>query len=111
MFSVVELPELDNGGKGNKLIEIPKAKLTQGERVAGVAVVAEGKGEVTLYAGARKLDPEVVGSGRIQRHRAQRGGACRAVSSAWNDRDERLKGQIPLNPKFPTLLSERRRLW
>ena len=55
MFSVAELPELDNGGKGNKLVEIPKAKLLGGERVAGVAVVSEGAGEVTLYAGARKL--------------------------------------------------------
>ncbi|GAA0259083.1 DNA topoisomerase IV subunit A [Rhodanobacter caeni] len=55
MFSVAELPELDKG-KGNKLIEIPKAKLASGEeRVAGVAVVAESKGEVTLYAGQRKL--------------------------------------------------------
>jgi topoisomerase IV subunit A len=55
MFSVAELPELDNGGKGNKLIEIPKAKLAQGERVAGIAVVGEAKGEVTLWAGQRKL--------------------------------------------------------
>jgi topoisomerase-4 subunit A len=55
MFSVAELPELDKGGKGNKLIEIPKAKLSGGERVAGIAVVGEGKGEVTLYAGQRKL--------------------------------------------------------
>ncbi|MCW5568969.1 MAG: DNA topoisomerase IV subunit A, partial [Dokdonella sp.] len=55
MFSVAELPELDNGGKGNKLIEIPKPKLAAGERVSGVAVVAEGKGEVTVYAGQRKL--------------------------------------------------------
>ena len=55
MFSVADLPELDKGGKGNKLIEIPKAKLADGERVAGIAVVAEGKGEVTLYAGQRKL--------------------------------------------------------
>lgn len=55
MFSVADLPELDNGGKGNKLIEIPKAKLASGERVAGIAVIAEGKGEVTLYAGQRKL--------------------------------------------------------
>ncbi|HET8554957.1 MAG TPA: DNA topoisomerase IV subunit A [Rhodanobacteraceae bacterium] len=55
MFSVAELPELDKG-KGNKLIEIPKAKLLSGdERVAGVAVVAEGSGEVTLFAGQRKL--------------------------------------------------------
>jgi topoisomerase-4 subunit A len=55
MFSVADLPELDKGGKGNKLIEIPKARLGEGERVAGVAIVAEGKGEVTLYAGQRKL--------------------------------------------------------
>jgi len=55
MFSVAELPELDNGGKGNKLIEIPKAKLSTGERVAGIAVINEGSGEVTLYAGQRKL--------------------------------------------------------
>lgn len=55
MFSVADLPELDKGGKGNKLIEIPKAKLADGERVAGIAVVAEGKGEVTLHAGQRKL--------------------------------------------------------
>jgi topoisomerase-4 subunit A len=55
MFSVAELPELDKG-KGNKLIEIPKAKLNSGEeRVAGIAVVTEGKGEITLYAGQRKL--------------------------------------------------------
>ena len=55
MFSVAELPELDKG-KGNKLIEIPKAKLGNGEeRVAGVAVVTEGNGEVTLFAGQRKL--------------------------------------------------------
>jgi topoisomerase-4 subunit A len=55
MFSVADLPELDKGGKGNKLIEIPKAKLADGERVVGIAVVAEGSGEVTMYAGQRKL--------------------------------------------------------
>jgi topoisomerase-4 subunit A len=55
MFSVAELPELDKG-KGNKLIEIPRAKRLSGEeRGAGVAVGAEGTGEVTLYAGQRKL--------------------------------------------------------
>ncbi|MEO7066561.1 MAG: DNA topoisomerase IV subunit A [Rhodanobacter sp.] len=55
MFSVAELPELDKG-RGNKLVEIPKAKLTSGaERVIGIAVVTESKGEVTLYAGQRKL--------------------------------------------------------
>ncbi len=75
MFSVAELPELDNGGKGNKLIEIPKAKLTQGERVAGVAVVAEGKGEVTLYAGARKLILRWSDLVEYNGNRAQRGGS------------------------------------
>ncbi|HET7266685.1 MAG TPA: DNA topoisomerase IV subunit A [Oleiagrimonas sp.] len=56
MFSVAELPELDRG-KGNKLIAIPKAKLESGdERVAGVAVVSEASGGVTLYAGQRKLN-------------------------------------------------------
>jgi topoisomerase-4 subunit A len=55
MFSVAELPELEKGGKGNKLVEIPKARLAAGERVVGIAVVTEGKGEVTLYAGERKL--------------------------------------------------------
>ncbi|MEO7917543.1 MAG: DNA topoisomerase IV subunit A [Dokdonella sp.] len=55
MFSVAELPELDNGGKGNKLIDISKGKLGEGVRVVGVSVVVEGQGEVTLYAGQRKL--------------------------------------------------------
>lgn len=55
MFSVAELPELENGGKGNKLIEIPKPKLASGERLIGAAVVVEGRGEITLYAGQRKL--------------------------------------------------------
>jgi topoisomerase-4 subunit A len=73
MFSVAELPELDKGGKGNKLIEIPKAKLAGGERVAGIAVVTEGTGEVTVHAGQRKLTlrwPDLVNYGG---HRAARG--------------------------------------
>ena len=76
MFSVAELPELDNGGKGNKLIEIPKAKLAAGERVAGIAVVSEGKGEVTLWAGQRKLI--LKWADLVQNYngnRAQRGGS------------------------------------
>ena len=75
MFSVAELPELDNGGKGNKLIEIPKAKLSAGERVAGIAVVAEGKGEVTLWAGQRKLILKWADLVEYNGNRAQRGGA------------------------------------
>jgi topoisomerase-4 subunit A len=74
MFSVAELPELDNGGKGNKLIEIPKARLGEGERVAGVAVVTEGSGEVTLYAGARKLILKWADLVEYNGNRAQRGG-------------------------------------
>ena len=74
MFSVAELPELDNGGKGNKLIEIPKAKLTAGERVAGIAVVSEGKGEVTLWAGQRKLILKWADLVEYNGNRAQRGG-------------------------------------
>lgn len=53
MFSVAELPELEKGGKGNKLIEIPKAKLGT-EQVAGIAVVPEG-GEVLIWSNGRKL--------------------------------------------------------
>jgi topoisomerase-4 subunit A len=74
MFSVAELPELDNGGKGNKLIEIPKARLASGERVAGIAVVAEGKGEVTLWAGQRKLILKWADLIEYNGNRAQRGG-------------------------------------
>ncbi|HSX62611.1 MAG TPA: DNA topoisomerase IV subunit A [Tahibacter sp.] len=74
MFSVAELPELDNGGKGNKLIEIPKVKLADGERVAGITVVAEGKGEVTLYAGARKLTLRWADLVEYGGNRAGRGG-------------------------------------
>ena len=73
MFSVAELPELDNGGKGNKLVEIPKAKLTAGERVAGIAVVSEGSGEVTLYAGQRKLILKWADLVEYNGNRAQRG--------------------------------------
>ncbi|HXD35529.1 MAG TPA: DNA gyrase C-terminal beta-propeller domain-containing protein, partial [Rhodanobacter sp.] len=73
MFSVAELPELDKG-KGNKLIEIPKKHLAEGERVVGVAVVSEGKGEVTLYAGARKLTLKWADLVEYGGNRATRGG-------------------------------------
>ena len=74
MFSVAELPELDKG-KGNKLIEMPKAKLVSGdERVAGIAVVTEGKGEVTLFAGQRKLTLKWSDLVEYGGNRATRGG-------------------------------------
>ena len=53
-FPISELPELDRG-KGNKLIQIPPAKLKSGEeKVIAVASVRMG-GELTLYAGRQKL--------------------------------------------------------
>ena len=53
-FPLKDLPELDRG-KGNKLIQIPPAKLKSGEEtVTAIAVVRQG-GEATLYCGARKL--------------------------------------------------------
>ncbi|KZV14985.1 putative DNA gyrase subunit A, chloroplastic/mitochondrial [Dorcoceras hygrometricum] len=73
MFSVAELPELDKG-KGNKLIEIPKKQLAEGERAVGIAVVAEGKGEVTMYAGARKLTLKWADLVEYGGNRASRGG-------------------------------------
>ncbi|MGH8190276.1 MAG: DNA topoisomerase IV subunit A [Rhodanobacteraceae bacterium] len=74
MFSVADLPELERG-RGNKLIEIPKAKLASGEeRLAGIAVVAEGAGEVTLYAGQRKLTLKWADLVEYGGNRAQRGG-------------------------------------
>jgi topoisomerase-4 subunit A len=53
-FPAKELPELDKG-KGNKLIQIPPAKLKSGEeRVLAVAAVRQG-GELTVYSGKQKL--------------------------------------------------------
>ena len=74
MFSVADLPELDRG-RGNKLIEIPRAKLKSGEeRVAGIATVTEGSGEVILHAGARKLTLKWSDLVEYGGSRAQRGG-------------------------------------
>ncbi|MGH8081050.1 MAG: DNA topoisomerase IV subunit A, partial [Lysobacter sp.] len=51
-FPVSELPELDKG-KGNKIIDIPKAKLGT-ERVVAVAVVAPGT-TLSIKSGARTM--------------------------------------------------------
>jgi topoisomerase-4 subunit A len=51
-FPVSDLPELDKG-KGNKLIDIPKAKLGT-ERVVAVAVVPPG-GTLAVKSGARTM--------------------------------------------------------
>ena len=53
-FPITELPELDRG-KGNKLVQIPPAKLKSGEeKVVHVASVRHG-GELTVYSGRQKL--------------------------------------------------------
>jgi topoisomerase IV subunit A len=71
-FPVSELPELDRG-KGNKLIQIPPAKLKSGDEwVTAVASVRAG-GELVLYCGQRKLG---IGWRDLQAyagHRASRG--------------------------------------
>jgi topoisomerase-4 subunit A len=51
-FPVSELPELDKG-KGNKLIDIPRAKLGT-EHVIAVAVVAPGA-SLSVKSGARTM--------------------------------------------------------
>jgi topoisomerase-4 subunit A len=74
MFSVAELPEIDRG-RGNKLIDIPKSKRAAGtERLAGIAVVAEGASQVTVYAGQRKLTLKWADLVEYGGNRAQRGG-------------------------------------
>ncbi|MFA7486921.1 MAG: DNA topoisomerase IV subunit A [Lysobacteraceae bacterium] len=53
-FPLSELPELDKG-KGNKLIQIPPARLKSGdESLAQLTCVRDG-GELTLFCGQRKL--------------------------------------------------------
>jgi topoisomerase-4 subunit A len=53
-FPAKELPELDKG-KGNKLIQVPPAKLRSGEeKVVAVTSVRQG-GELTVYSGKQKL--------------------------------------------------------
>ncbi len=77
-FAAAELPELDKG-KGNKLVQIPPAKLKSGEeQLVAVACVRAG-GELTLYCGQRKLiltwrDLQAYSGSRAQRgHQLPRG--------------------------------------
>jgi topoisomerase IV subunit A len=71
-FPVSELPELDRG-KGNKLIQVPPAKLKSGdETVSAVACVRQG-GELTLYCGQRKLGISWRDLQAYAGHRASRG--------------------------------------
>ena len=70
-FPVAELPELDKG-KGNKLIEIPKAKRGT-ERVVAVAVVPPG-GALSVKSGARSMSLSFKDLGDYLGARASRGG-------------------------------------
>ncbi len=70
-FPVSELPELDKG-KGNKLIDIPKAKLGT-ERVVAVAVVPQG-GTLVVKSGARTMSLSYRDLDEYVGARATRGG-------------------------------------
>ncbi|WP_202845653.1 DNA topoisomerase IV subunit A [Luteimonas saliphila] len=70
-FPVSELPELDRG-KGNKIIEIPKARRGT-ERVVAVAVVPPG-GTLLVKSGARAMSLSFKDLGDYVGARASRGG-------------------------------------
>jgi topoisomerase-4 subunit A len=70
-FPVAELPELDKG-KGNKLIEIPKAKRGT-ERVVSIAVVSPG-GTLQVKSGSRTMSLSFKDLDEYVGARASRGG-------------------------------------
>ncbi len=73
IFPLSELPALAKG-KGNKIIDIPKARLTAGdERLAAVLVVPEGR-DVVLQAGKRTLNLRAADLAGYEGTRARRGG-------------------------------------
>jgi topoisomerase-4 subunit A len=73
-FPASELPELDKG-KGNKILQIPPAKLKAGEEnIIAVTCVKQG-GELTLLCGQRKLVLSWRDLQAYQGTRAQRGHA------------------------------------
>lgn len=71
VFPVSELPELDKG-KGNKIIEIPKAKRGT-ERVVAIAVVSPG-GTLSVKSGARTMSLSFKDLDEYVGARASRGG-------------------------------------
>ena len=81
-FAVAELPELDRG-KGNKMIEIPKAKLGT-ERVVAIAVVAPGSA-LSVKSGNRTMTLSFKDLDAYVGHRASRGGSVAAwmAESRW----------------------------
>ena len=71
VFPATELPELDRG-KGNKLIDIPKAKLGT-EHVVAIAVVSPG-GALSIKSGARTMTLSYKDLSDYVGSRASRGG-------------------------------------
>ncbi|MBB5208539.1 DNA topoisomerase IV subunit A [Chiayiivirga flava] len=70
-FPIAELPELDRG-KGNKLIQVPPAKLKSGEERVNLVASVRAGGELTLFCGQRKLtlswrDLQAYGGARANR--------------------------------------------
>ena len=71
VFPLSELPELDKG-KGNKLIQIPPARLKDGQESLHLLACVRSGGELTLLCGQRKLalswrDLQAYGGSRAQR--------------------------------------------
>ena len=70
-FYVEQLPELQKG-KGNKLINIPAKARSEGERMVGAVVLAEGQ-EALVWAGQRYLKIAWADTDHYWGERAQRG--------------------------------------
>ena len=71
VFPLSELPELDKG-KGNKLIQIPPARLKDGQESLHLLACVRSGGELILHCGQRKLvltwrDLQAYGGTRAQR--------------------------------------------
>ncbi len=71
IFTAFELPQL-SGGKGVKLINIPKAKVTEGEVLASVCVFREGQ-KLRIHSGKRYLNLKPNDFENYVGSRAQRG--------------------------------------
>jgi topoisomerase-4 subunit A len=69
-FPLADVPELDRG-KGNKLIEIPRAKLGT-EKVAAIAVIAPGQ-TLSIRSGSRSMSLSYTNLDDYLGNRAQRG--------------------------------------
>lgn len=72
LFPVAQLPELTRG-KGNKIIQIPSAKLkTREEYCVGVAILSESD-SLTIYSGKRQLTLKPADLSHFQGERSKRG--------------------------------------